>query len=490
MRAAVRRSLAKSRSLCYNYRQKGTTMSKKDTPESLEELLDSMSVDQVEEKIDIFARQRQEHEKELARTRKKQLPDNEYVIKEEFVLPEEQPPKTAQPAGSEIPRPPVAPPADEPDGGTIVFSSKEIENSLHPGRTKVIKTPPVSEPVREYQPPRERASQPAQPQRVQSARASESVKLQKQKVEKMPESLSSSSTGSTAGSFGTVMKIGGAVMLVALLVVLGFTGWNFIRSSLADTSLLNRQDFEQLLDWAKNYDDLSDEARQKIMEYASIYNRLSDDQKAQINDTLRRLTGKSFDELLAAATSSDKEKPDSSNNNTEIAERKARLREEIAQLQAQIDSLQSTMGEATGRVDQAYDALQSAVDALNSATEDQNTAQQALSDAQDKDKQLSDQIAELNARASDSSLSEAEKAEIERQISDLTTQRTASQQTVQEASSTLEGAKQNYNNALAAYNTAKSTYDSVKGSDSGYADEIAGLQAQISQKKQELEALG
>ena len=38
-------------------------MSKKDTPESLEELLDSMSVDQVEEKIDIFARQRQEHEK-------------------------------------------------------------------------------------------------------------------------------------------------------------------------------------------------------------------------------------------------------------------------------------------------------------------------------------------------------------------------------------------------------------------------------------------
>ena len=84
------------------------------------------------------------------------------------------------------------------------------------------------------------------------------------------------------------------------------------------------------------------------------YNRLSDEQKEEIDDLLKSRTGYTFDELLARAKSD--EKKDSSNNNTEIAE----LRAKLSTLQTQLSSAQSTLDSAKSTLttrQSEYDAL-------------------------------------------------------------------------------------------------------------------------------------
>mgnify|MGYP000128650866 CR=1 FL=1 len=69
---------------------------------------------------------------------------------------------------------------------------------------------------------------------------------------------------------------------------------------------------------------------------------LSDEQQSEINKVLKSKTGKTFDELLAQVKSDAKDKADASNNNTEIAQQKAKLKEQISNLKDDLADAKQT----------------------------------------------------------------------------------------------------------------------------------------------------
>lgn len=93
-----------------------------------------------------------------------------------------------------------------------------------------------------------------------------------------------------------------------------------------------KQNYKEILAWANDYDFLTDDEKADIIDFETMFNRLSDEQQSEINKVLKSKTGKTFDELLAQAKSDAKDKADASNNNTEVAQQKAKLKEQISNL--------------------------------------------------------------------------------------------------------------------------------------------------------------
>ena len=150
------------------------------------------------------------------------------------------------------------------------------------------------------------------------------------------------------------------VLLVSLLI---FGGMKLMTGGLSSsdekTSEVQKKNYQELLDFANNYDSLSSSDQKEIVNLESKYNSLTRKQREKIDEILEKATGKNFNELLASANKKTSTKKD--NNNTEIAEKKAQLKQKINDLKKQLLSAQSELENAQ----KAQSDAQSDVDSLN-----------------------------------------------------------------------------------------------------------------------------
>lgn len=166
------------------------------------------------------------------------------------------------------------------------------------------------------------------------------------------------------------------VLLVSLLI---FGGMKLMTGGLSSsdekTSEVQKKNYQELLDFANNYDDLSSSDQKKIIDFESKYNSLTRKQREKIDEILEEATGKTFNELLASANKKTSTKKD--NNNTEIAEKKAQLKQKINDLKKQLLSAQSELENAQNAQSSAQsdvDSLQSQIDSAGDGVSDAQSA--------------------------------------------------------------------------------------------------------------------
>lgn len=181
----------------------------------------------------------------------------------------------------------------------------------------------------------------------------------------------------------TGLYIGLGVVGVLLISLLIFGGIKLVTSGLSGsdekTEEVQKKNYQELLDFANNYNSLSSSEKKKIVDLESKYNSLTRKQREKIDEILEKATGKNFNELLAKANK--KTNTNKKNNNTEIAEKKAELRKKISDLKNQLseakadlesaqkaqESAQSDVDSLTSKINSAYSSLKDAQDAVNRA---------------------------------------------------------------------------------------------------------------------------
>lgn len=247
-----------------------------------------------------------------------------------------------------------------------------------------------------------------------------------------------------------------------------------------------KEKYKEILDWANDYDFLSDVEKEKIIQLEKDFNKLSDKEKTEINKVLREKTGKSFDELLAKTKSDKKDKEDHSNNNTQIAQQKAKLREEINKVKSDLRSVQNEFNSAKSALDTAnaeYSSLeqeigsaQSQIDALTTrinelktlydgAKQEHDTLYRQYLDLPFDDPARPDIWAQIEAKKADMDTYMNEKVQAESTLPGV-------QQKLEKANAKLGEAKSKVDSAQSAYDSAKSKVDSIN-------TELQRLQSQL-----------
>ena len=182
----------------------------------------------------------------------------------------------------------------------------------------------------------------------------------------------------------TGLYIGLGVVGVLLISLLIFGGIKLVTSGLSGsdekTEEVQKKNYQELLDFANNYDSLSSSEKKEIVDLESKYNSLTRKQREKIDEILDKATGKNFNELLAKANK--KTNTNKKNNNTEIAEKKAELRKKISDLKNQLSEAKADLESAQ----KAQESAQSDVDSLkkqvDKADSDSKDAQNAVYSAQ------------------------------------------------------------------------------------------------------------
>lgn len=249
-----------------------------------------------------------------------------------------------------------------------------------------------------------------------------------------------------------------------------------------------KESFQEILSWANDYDALSDFEKASIIDFESKFNKLTDQQQNEIDQVLRNMTGHSFDELLAQAKSDAKDKEISKNDNTKIAEKKAKLKAKIRELRSDLGSAQKDLDKANEEYSNALTHLNEISGKITSANAAVSEAQSRLDSANaskaDLDAQL-DQLmkdadaglitnvefttkrTELNAKSSEviNEINEA-KANLDQVRADNNVDSLMGQQ--KEASSSVDKAQ-------AKVNEAQSKYDSINSELQGVQSELDAL---------------
>ena len=175
----------------------------------------------------------------------------------------------------------------------------------------------------------------------------------------------------------TGLYIGLGIVGVLLISLLIFGGIKLVTSGLSGsdekTEEVQKKNYQELLDFANNYDSLSSSEKKGIVDLESKYNSLTRKQREKIDEILEKATGKNFNELLAKANK--KTNTNKKNNNTEIAEKKAELRKKISDLKNQLS-------EAKADLENAQKAQESAQSDVDSLKQQVNEAQSTLDKAQ------------------------------------------------------------------------------------------------------------
>lgn len=175
----------------------------------------------------------------------------------------------------------------------------------------------------------------------------------------------------------TGLYIGLGVVGVLLISLLIFGGIKLVTSGLSGsdekTEEVQKKNYQELLDFANNYNSLSSSKKKEIVDLESKYNSLTRKQREKIDEILEKATGKNFNELLAKANK--KTNTNKKNNNTEIAEKKAELRKKISDLKNQLSKANADLENAQ----KAQESAQSDVDSLKQQV---NEAQSTLDKAQ------------------------------------------------------------------------------------------------------------
>ena len=206
----------------------------------------------------------------------------------------------------------------------------------------------------------------------------------------------------------TGLYIGLGIVGVLLISLLIFGGIKLVTSGLSGsdekTEEVQKKNYQELLDFANNYDSLSSSEKKGIVDLESKYNSLTRKQREKIDEILEKATGKNFNELLAKANK--KTNTNKKNNNTEIAEKKAELRKKISDLKNQLskanadlenaqkaqESAQSDVDSLTSKINSAKSSLGDAQNAVNSAQSDYNNLVDILRRRAELDNIPNDQI--------------------------------------------------------------------------------------------------
>lgn len=309
-----------------------------------------------------------------------------------------------------------------------------------------------------------------------------------------------SSSSKEPVNWRVIAIVAGIAMAIVLIGGAGYMIYHYMSSQQVEQ---DSEGFNTVMDWVAKYPEYSDEEKKKILSLKRIYDRLSEDEKRKVNEQLLALTGKTFDELLAEASS--QQKPSSANSDVANAERKAQLREQIDQLTGEINSLNSQLDAANRRIDEAKrdydskndaaaqaeadrDSLQAEVDSLNgSIAQTQQTIDsltQQINDARNQQPSRpsrpdhgddDDSQASSSVPAVDTSGLEKQLEEAKRQLSDYQSQ-------LGSAQTRLDQAK---NDAAAARSEADSAY----GAWQEVANDATQIQNDINQKMTELSSL-
>ena len=195
----------------------------------------------------------------------------------------------------------------------------------------------------------------------------------------------------------TGLYIGLGVVGVLLISLLIFGGIKLVTSGLSGsdekTEEVQKKNYQELLDFANNYNSLSSSKKKEIVDLESKYNSLTRKQREKIDEILEKATGKNFNELLAKANK--KTNTNKKNNNTEIAEKKAELRKKISDLenaQKAQESAQSDVDSLTSKINSANSSLRDAQNAVNNAQSDYNNLVDILRRRAELDNIPNDQI--------------------------------------------------------------------------------------------------
>lgn len=226
--------------------------------------------------------------------------------------------------------------------------------------------------------------------------------------------------------------------------------------------------YERIMDWLDTVDD----DFTGIEDMEEYYNRLSDEQKEEIDDLLKSRTGYTFDELLARAKSD--EKKDSSNNNTEIAE----LRAKLSTLQTQLSSAQSTLDSAKSTLT----TRQSEYDALVEQSQNAAEAQANLESAQAAVDECEARRQELLNKQSAGTITEEELIELDNIYKvDWPSLNDALEQAQREVNNAPSVSQDQLNSASQAVSQAQSAVDQAQSAVDEINSQISQIQSQINE---------
>lgn len=266
------------------------------------------------------------------------------------------------------------------------------------------------------------------------------------------------------------------IVIAALMVVgiLGFGVYTLMNSGKEDKSeevtKKQKRAYDSIIDWL---DSLTGDDYDGIEDMEDDYDSLTKEQKEKLNDYFEKITGSTFDELLAKAKSDSKK--DSSNNNAKIAELKAQLKS----LESQLSDAQSDLNDANSR--------------LSSAQSDYDNWNNKLSTWQNTNAQLEQKQTELStleARMKELQNIPADQISQE-ELSELT-QSYKTQASLQQEVSNLQGQLNgvgDYSSIQSHVNSASSEVSQAQSDVDAAQSTIDRLTSQIQEVQNRIDAL-
>ena len=266
------------------------------------------------------------------------------------------------------------------------------------------------------------------------------------------------------------------IVIAPLMVVgiLGFGVYTLMNSGKEDkteeVTKKQKRAYDSIIDWL---DSLTGDDYDGIEDMEDDYDSLTKEQKKKLNDYFEKITGSTFDELLAKAKSDSKK--DSSNNNAKIAELKAQLKS----LESQLSDAQSDLNDANSR--------------LSSAQSDYDNWNNKLSTWQNTNAQLKQKQTELStleARMKELQNIPADQISQE-ELSELT-QSYKTQASLQQEVSNLQGQLNgvgDYSSIQSHVNSASSEVSQAQSDVDAAQSTIDQLTSQIQEVQNRIDAL-
>lgn len=296
----------------------------------------------------------------------------------------------------------------------------------------------------------------------------------------------------------TGLYIGLGIVGVLLISLLIFGGIKLVTSGLSGsdekTEEVQKKNYQELLDFANNYDSLSSSEKKGIVDLESKYNSLTRKQREKIDEILEKATGKNFNELLAKANKKTNSKK--KNNNTEIAEKKAELRKKISDLKDQLSKAKADLESAQKAQESAQSDVDSLTSKINSANSSLKDVQSAVNSAQSEYDNLVSILkrrAELdnipNDQISQDELSEL--SDIRTNHPNLENEVNSAKDDLDAANAALSTAQKNSNvsSLESKLSTAKSKLDSASSDVKDAQSKVDSLNSQINDYQSQLDDL-
>lgn len=250
-----------------------------------------------------------------------------------------------------------------------------------------------------------------------------------------------------------------------------------------------KQNYEEILAWANDYDSLTDDEKADIIDFETMFNRLSDEQQSEINKVLKSKTGKTFDELLAQVKSDAKDKADASNNNTEVAQQKAKLKEQISNLEDDLADAKQALDDAKSKLDSANSKLNGATQSISSAQSDITTCNTEINNLTTQNTNLTTQKNEIYTQYLNLPIDDPQRDELWAQIESINSQISSNESQISDLKSKLSSAEQTLTNAQSEQTQAKSEVDSAQSAVNDAQSKYDSINSQLQQLQKELDNL-